>query len=439
VSAPPRALERSPATSRSPADALPALVLAAVATTVVVGVGLDRRGVVLGTPLPPFLGTVEPRVAWPAPAVAALFAGAVGAAPRLLSSRVGPVAFVLAVLVLALSLRVALATAGAGPSGWYAVFDRSFEASNEYLPALPALGYGARVFLDRFAEVVPALPVHSAGHPPGMLLTLHALGIDGARAMAALVIAAGALGVPLTYALGRALVDEQAGRVAALLFAFAPSALHHGAASADALYATVGLLAAVGLVARRAVALALGAVALAAASFFSYALLAVGAWAALVAVRRDGAAAALRVGVACAAALVLFYGALHAATGYDPVGALRATHHVYGFSVAGIRPYAYWVFGSPAAFLVAMGLPLAWYALRALGRGRPTALALAAVVVVAAVLGFTKAETERIWLFLVPLACVAAAEVLPRGRVRVVLGLLAAQAFAVELLLVTVW
>jgi hypothetical protein len=32
---------------------------------------------------------------------------------------------------------------------------------------------------------------------------------------------------------------------------------------------------------------------------------------------------------------------------------------------------------------------------------------------VAAVLGFTKAETERVYLFLVPLACVAAAAVLP--------------------------
>jgi hypothetical protein len=128
-----------------------------------------------------------------------------------------------------------------------------------------------------------------------------------------------------------------------------------------------------------------------------------------------------------------------AATGYDAVGALRATDQVYGFSVAAMRPYAYWVVGSPAAWLAAMGVPLAWYALRAVAARRTPALALAAVVVAAAVLGFSKAETERIWAFLVPLACVAAAEVLPGRRLRLVLVLLAAQAVLVELLLVTVW
>ena len=67
------------------------------------------------------------------------------------------------------------------------------------------------------------------------------------------------------------------------------------------------------------------------------------------------------------------------------------------------------------------------------------AVALAAVVVAASVLGFTKAETERIWLFLVPFACVAAAPVLRPRRLAPVLGALAAQALAVELLLFTVW
>ena len=46
------------------------------------------------------------------------------------------------------------------------------------------------------------------------------------------------------------------------------------------------------------------------------------------------------------------------------------------------------------------------------------AVALAVVVVVAAVAGFTKAETERIWLFLVPLACVAAAPAIAPRRTR---------------------
>jgi hypothetical protein len=61
------------------------------------------------------------------------------------------------------------------------------------------------------------------------------------------------------------------------------------------------------------------------------------------------------------------------------------------------------------------------------------------VLLIAAVMGFTKAETERIWLFLVPLACVAAASVLPARHLRWLLALLAVQAFAVELLFFTIW
>jgi hypothetical protein len=55
------------------------------------------------------------------------------------------------------------------------------------------------------------------------------------------------------------------------------------------------------------------------------------------------------------------------------------------------------------------------------------------------VLGFTKAETERIYLFLVPLACVAAATALPERYLTPVLAALAVQALASELLLFTVW
>jgi hypothetical protein len=71
--------------------------------------------------------------------------------------------------------------------------------------------------------------------------------------------------------------------------------------------------------------------------------------------------------------------------------------------------------------------------------GDSAAVGLVAVVAAAAVLGFTKAETERIWLFLVPFACIAAARVLTPRRLPLILGALAAQALAVELLLFTAW
>ncbi|MEH3052527.1 MAG: hypothetical protein PGN13_00770 [Patulibacter minatonensis] len=57
----------------------------------------------------------------------------------------------------------------------------------------------------------------------------------------------------------------------------------------------------------------------------------------------------------------------------------------------------------------------------------------------AALGGFTKAETERIWLFMVPLACVAAAPVLARWRPTLVLGTLLLQALVLSVLTNTVW
>jgi hypothetical protein len=80
---------------------------------------------------------------------------------------------------------------------------------------------------------------------------------------------------------------------------------------------------------------------------------------------------------------------------------------------------------------------LAPAALRALNAREPAAVALVAVIGTAAVLGFTKAETERIWLPFVPLLGVAAAAGI--RRVEPVLWLLVAQALVVQLLFQTIW
>ena len=419
------------------------IVICAAAATVVAGLLIRHLHGGLGTATPPFVMVWGPRLHPLALVSVAVVVLAVVLAPRLIGATDRPASFAARVLALALVLGLALNVARAGTRGWDAIFDvrtgGSFEAGNEYLPGLPALSYGTHFYLDRFAELVPSLPVNVAGHPPAPLLLLHALGLTTPARAAGLCIGAAALTAPLTYALGRSLGTDRDARVAAVLAACSPAMLLFGMTSFDAVFATCGLAAAVLLAAERRAVRAAGAVALAAASLLSWALLAIGAWATVLAWRRRGPLAAVGLAAACAAACLAVNGALAAACGYDPIGALRATEDVYRHSVASVRPYAFWVIGSPVAWGVMLGLAIAAAALRSLVWREDAAIALAVVVIVAAVGGFTKAETERIWLFLVPLACVAAAPAINPRRVTAVTGALVIQALVVEVLFDTIW
>jgi hypothetical protein len=419
---------------------LPGSVAAALGATIVVGLIARSTGHRLGTGLAPFMASIDPRATlWVPLAVVAFAIGALLLGPRLLDLPRSPPAFAVVIFVLSLALRLVLGLARGGAGQWDAVFARSPEAPHEYLPALAALRIGVHAFLSRFAEIAPTLPTHPSGHPPGMLLTLHLLGITGPTGMAALTIGVGALAVPLTYVLGRSLLDDSRARIATLLVGFSPAVLIIGVSSADSLYATLALAAACALLASRPAFRLLGAPTLALASFFSPALLAIGAWSLLLRALRREWAAAIRLGLACALAFVVFYVLMRLLTGFDLIATIHAIDADYRRGVAGGRPYWFWLFGSPAAFLVALGIPVAWLALRALGRRDPVAVGLAVVIVISSVLGYTKAETERIWLFLVPLACLAAATEFPPRRLRLVLGVLSAQALLAELLLDTVW
>jgi len=418
---------------------VPAAAFVAMGVTVAVGLA-HRDGRELGVSNPPFVARWDPTVTVWALVAAALFAFAIWAGPRLLSPRLPGAAFAATVFALTLALRLALGAASRGTAEWQRVFDPAgFEGPNEYLPALTALRYGPGFFLDRFAELVPALPVHAAGHPPGLLLVMDAFGVTTPGRLAALCIVGGAFVAPLAYALGRQLLDERRARLAGLLTAAAPSVLLFGATSADALYAVLGLLAAWPLASPRLAPRAAGAVALAVGSLFAWSLLAVAAWAALLAWRRRGVKDMVVVGLLCGAVLLAVQAAFAAATGFDPIGTLRATEQVYRFGIAGERPYWFWLVGSPTAFLLMLGLPIAWLGLRALMAGDDAAVAVFSVIAIAAIAGFTKAEVERIWLFFAPLVCLAAAGALPHRHLRPVLALLAVQALAWELAWNTVW
>jgi len=410
------------------------IVIGAAVAVVVIGLALGHDR--LGVATPPFVADWAPELDPLAAVSVVVLAAGCAAAPRLLDLRPG--AFVSALWGLALALGLALNVARLGTAGWSAVFDlrHGGEAVNEYLPGLPAIGYGVRFYLDRFAELVPSQPVNVAGHPPGPLLLVHVLGIRSAAGLAALCIGAGSLTAPLTYALARALQPERTARIAALLVAFSPVVLLDGVTSFYYVFAALGTGAAALLVHRRAV---LGGVALGVATLFSWALLGVAAWAAIVVARRHGARAALAVAVGCGAATVGLAAVMAGVWGYDPIGTLHATAAVYDHSLASRRPFSYWVLGSVVAWGVMLGPPIAAAALRGVVRRDAAAVALATVLAVAALAGFTKAETERIWLFLVPLACTAAAPLLANRPLRRTLAPLAVQALIVQALFATVW
>src|SRR3954452_17255362 len=405
-----------------------------MAATVVIGLALDWSGTQLGVPHPPFIGAYSRHADVLELVTIPCFVVAVALVPRLM--RLKPALFGAALYATTLILRVTLNTGRGGTNQ----LDRALfvgpkgEGKNEYLPSLAAFDYGPRFVLDRFAELVPSLPVHSAGHPPGLLLAMHYLALDTSPRLTAFILFVGAASAPLTYVLARGLLDEDAAKVAGLLAAFAPAMLHFGATSADAVYLTLGLLAAIGQLGPRPW---IGALALAVASLFAWSLLAIAAWAAILIWARDGFRAAFRLGLFTAVILLASHALLPPATGFDAIGTLRATREVYDIGIAGRRPYAYWLFGSPTAFLLMLGVPIAWLALRRLGERAPEALAIFAVIAISCALGFTKAETERIWLFLGPLVILCAAPLVRRPQL--LIALLAVQAVGYELLFDTLW
>lgn len=409
--------------------------------TVAGGLVAVAAGGHLGTELPPFFAVWDPHVDGDALVGLPLLLISLAAAAPLLRGAGGTMTFLAGGFAAALVARLGLSLLRDGADGWYAIFGSDPEAANEYLPALPALhALGLRDFLDRFAELSPTLPIHPSAHPPGLLVLLDWVGIDSARALATLVILAGTATVPLTYALARRLaLPADRSRVAAMLIAFSPAALLYGVSSADALFAALGLAAACMLVGSGVASWLGGALALAFASFFSWALLAVGAFAAIVQVLTRGPRRALTMVAIAAGVIAGAYLALYAATGFDPLGSIRAAGDAYGLGIANARPYLFWLLGSPVAFAVALGLPTAWYAARSLGSGNAAAVALAVIVVIAVAVGVTKAETERIWLFMGPLAAVPAASIVPLRRALAICALLAAQALATQILLDTIW
>ena len=226
-------------------------------------------------------------------------------------------------------------------------------------------------------------------------------------------------------------------RIAGLLAALAPAMLHFGATSADAVYLTLGLLAAIA--AARA-SRWLGALALAVVDAVR-----------LVAARGRAPGRRSSSSPATASRPRCKLGVIIGAVAARLPGAVRARHrlrpdrHAAGHAARSTssgspsrRPYAYWLFGSPTAFLLILGVPIAWLALTAPRAGTPEALAIFAVLADRDVARLHQGR-DRAHLALPRAARVPRAPRRSSAARQLLVALLAVQAVVYELLFDTLW
>ena len=304
----------------------------------------------------------------------------------------------------------------------------------EYVAGIPdvdAAG-GGRAYLATFTDRISGYPTHVRGHPPGLVVGLWAaaeIGLDPVDVALASVLVGWGTAIAAALVATRDVAGEEAARRVAPVLALAPGAVWAGT-SADPIFAGVTALAIAALVlatgrdGRRADALAAtGGVLVGASLLLSYASVPVLLVPVAVAlVRRRIRPLVIAAGTGTA--LLLISGL----AGFWWTAGLLATREEYRAGLSQVRPYSYFVIGNLAAVAVATGPALAGGIANLTDRLVSGALAVGALVGVAAadLSGFSKGETERIWLVFVPWLATAAA-FLPGRRDQVHRGWIAAQ------------
>ncbi|HEY0238629.1 MAG TPA: hypothetical protein VGC37_08290 [Friedmanniella sp.] len=437
--------------------------LGLIRLSMVVGQGLNARGVPIVLPYPPLLSFWHPHAGVGTPlTVLCLLLGLLlqRRAPRL---RWGHL--LLAGWLLALAWMVSLVMIDGLAKGWTTVLTNP----NEYLHDLPRITSPTE-FLRTFSHYIAfggdvdgtnGWTTHVAGHPPLATLVFWALGRIGlgggfwAGLLCILVSSAAAVGMPVVL---RELGAPDAARRLVPFAALMPGAVWM-AVSADGLFAGVAV-GGLALVCRGANRRALGAslaggVLLGAAVYLSYGLVLFGVVvlaAVVVTARRRGLAAVVAPWLVSTAGVALVAGA-HFALGFDWFVGLARLRVRYYQQTASDRPYSYFVWANLAAWLVAWSPLLAYGVARAvavlvrsrrLGWTQDVVVALVSAAGTAAALvadasALSKAETERIWLTFGAVAYAGLALVRRRWLGAVALVLTAGWAVMVNSLLDTGW
>jgi hypothetical protein len=341
---------------------------------------------------------------------------------------------------------------------------------SEFYSDVPAV-HGVGAFLHGYVNNLWRYSIHTRTHPPGAVLLLYFIsrifgpGLPAAAWSAVAVTATGA--VPFLL-LGRRIVGQKAALIALALYAVAPSLVIYGATSMDGVF-LVSLLWSIYFlhraIAEEGIAIALVAGIFLTISFaLSYVAVCVIAlmlvyFALQCAAGRGNFWPAAQSSAVCGLVVVACFAIIYALTGFSYYACLEGSrfydHYAMRTNSVSFGRYLDISFCNLAAFLIGVGLAavVLWWKQTADSLISPWNWSAAdrfnaATVVCVLVFSFARLfthETERVWLFFIPPALIAAASRIARAGgasqrlFEWAMGLMFVQTWLFQLLLFTIW
>ena len=373
--------------------------------------------------------------------------------------------------VVALNVTTAMVRGGV-PALWEPFSRIQPEAKLEYFADISRVDPSPIAFVRNYRKLVPTLSAHATTHPPGPILYLWAVSRVFGNGIVAAVLATiigTALSIYPFSLLARTILGPATSRYAVAMYAVTPALVLFGATSMDGVFMFFPLLATYffhrSWSHKPVLYSILTGLALSAAMFFTFISFCIGfifTVEAILSIRYPALSRRIWRNLVYAGLTFAFvYWLLFLLTNYNLIRAFNLARQAASAYRSELYPdlwhYLSVSVANLAAFLIGVGvitvtfwwreIAEAWAAWRA---KRPTdllSIALSVVVIVLAFATIFTGETERTWLFLVPLAIPAAARHLDRYQNAnprspaccVVLTLLFTQALATELFLNTIW
>ena len=344
---------------------------------------------------------------------------------------------------------------------------KPFSGPSEFFGDVPAV-HGVRAFLRGYVENLYQYSLHTRTHPPGAVMMLYFVGQSlgpGIRIAAWTCVVTTATGVAPFFLLARRLVGNRTACLGTALYALAPSLVLFGATSMDGVFLVPLLWSMYFLqrgIADGGIRFSIAAgIALTASLMFSYVTVCVGAMMLIYAALEWRENPKLLGGIIglfaiCATVVGGSLLTLHVATGFDYLACFERSrfydHYAMQTFSMSLGRYLDISFSNLIAFLTGLGFPIIvlWMRETARSMSERTAVGRFNLAAVISVLIFSFAhlfthETERVWLFFVPPALIAAAHWIARQTklekrlLDWAMGLLLVQTMLFQWLLFTIW